>query len=197
MPALSSNKPTIIVHATFTERLLRHWGWILAVVTIIGFGAGSILLWAPEYARLRSASIETIAARENEIRALQHTIGELEVIQKEFQSLPPERVARVFSALPRALTFTDLMLRMSVAAARHGFTLDAFSMQRAPEVADDQKTDIETVTVNARLAGIGYTQWKGFLQTIEEQLPIFDLSSTQFNNTAEFQEFLFRTYQMP
>lgn len=183
---------------SFFSKLLLHWQWTIAGVTVLVVVGGVFFLWMPEYNRMEQFDPLILQAKDQERQLLAQTAEELQKIQKNFDALDPVKKARIEAVLPRSVSFTQLLMTLSRLAASVGFSVESFSLQEPIARGEKGKReDGEIVQLQVRVAGQGYTQWKNFLWALERQLPLMDFVSTQYKPETQVQEFSLVTYILP
>jgi Tfp pilus assembly protein PilO len=152
-----------------------------------------VALFAPEMRRIRAANRLDVLRQEYEQKqAYQSQLTDLE---KKFADVPKEDVERLLAMIPDRQDIPGLLATLEASANASALTLSAINFARGdkpPHLA--ALPNIESVTIALTLEHGTYQRFKLFLESLEQNLRLFDVASVNLNPSAAQYTLILRAY---
>ena len=154
-------------------------------------GAALILLLSyffilkPKYEQVGIGGNYNLKAVKDEVNKREIFLKDLSELTNHYQQINANDLARINQALPQGKDVAGLLVQLQNLAENNGLLLASVSVNDPTEAmaGKDGKSDIQQLSVNLSLIGSQnnvYRQLKGFLNSLETNLRLFDVSAVYF-----------------
>ena len=154
-------------------------------------GAALILLLSyffilkPKYEQVGIGGNYNLKAVKDEVNKREIFLKDLSGLTNHYQQINANDLARINQALPQGKDVAGLLVQLQNLAENNGLLLASVSVNDPTEAmaGKDGKSDIQQLSVNLSLIGSQnnvYRQLKGFLNSLETNLRLFDVSAVYF-----------------
>ncbi len=185
-----------------------------AVVVILVIILAFFIFINPKYKEARSIGVLDLEAKKKELAAKSNELSELKELENDYQGLNQAQLKEVEKILPRGVDFANLVGQIEALARDSNLTLDNISVteggvwgQTGESPADETETsskkttgassDIYLLNVSVNFSGGGtYEHFKLFLDNLENNLRILDLSSVSFTPDTQSYTLNLKTYYL-
>ena len=189
-PRPSYSRPMALVDKYFSY-------WVIGIILVIGL-LGYVFLIGPKYAAIQGVGLLEFTSKQQQLEQKKQELARLEQLARDFFDLNTSELQRIEEVLPKSPKSGDLFAQFEVLANRSEVQLNSISVNKGDTfpVVDAGETDVVTQTpalqsvgvldINIKVASLdSYDKLKVFLDNIEKNMRLVDLTSLQYLTESE------------
>ena len=189
-PRPSYSRPMALVDKYFSY-------WVIGIILVIGL-LGYVFLIGPKYAAIQGVGLLEFTSKQQQLEQKKQELARLEQLARDFFDLNTSELQRIEEVLPKSPKSGDLLAQFEVLANRSEVQLNSISVNKGDTfpVVDAGETDVVTQTpalqsvgvldINIKVASLdSYDKLKVFLDNIEKNMRLVDLTSLQYLTESE------------
>ncbi len=165
----------------------RRFKLIVLVILIVLLFASYFLLIGPKLDKIRTASQVDLKEKSEELQSRKTYLNDLKSLLANYQKLTDEEIRRINLVLPSEKDLPGIFVQLEALAEKNGLMLNVIDISTTTEKKTTKKTTkktagkIKRLDVAMSLGGGDYYIFKKFLDDLEYNIRIFDVSSTSFS----------------
>lgn len=178
---------------TINVWIAEHLGAASVGTFVLLLLVGHLALFAPEMRRIRAANRLNVLRQEHDQK--QAYLSQLSELARKYSEVPKEDVERLFAMIPDGQDVPGLLAALEASANASAVSITAVNFSRGEKPAHLAAVpNLETVTIALTLEHGDYRRFKLFVETLEQNLRLFDISSVNMNPAAAQYTLILRAY---
>ena len=177
--------------------ILRYFSFILFFVVVVIFVLGWFLFVGPEYEQMKRIGSLDYLEKLNDYQEKQGELAALKALEQDYQELNFTEVRKLSQVLPPVEDLINIYGQMDGLAKELGLDLTSISISpEASQMAEAETTSgVGVANISVNLSSIEtYSALKGFLEEIEKNIRLLDLSSFSYSPNTNAYSLSFTTY---
>jgi len=171
-------------------RHCRRYAFLLAIIIIF---FGYLFLILPENRKL----LENKMKKQELEAAFQEKREEINSIKNEvvdYENLSPDLKEKINKILPKSKDFPNLYLQLGEISRESGLFLKSVQVEEKKEKVEGVPKNVGLLEIRLKLEGGDYASFKEFLNKLETNLRLFDVTSINFPPDLKSFGLTMRTY---
>lgn len=166
--------------------ILRRFWISTAVLVLVILGAGYAYVVSPQLMAVRAVGVQGLAAKEQERNEKQQLVDRLRQSREQFREVTAAEVERLSRILPAERDLPGLFLQVQELAADAQLRVTSVEVSEQGALAttgapDGKPNAIQKLNVAVQVEGFrSYDQFKAFLDLLERNMRLFDISSLSY-----------------
>ena len=178
------------------QRLVARFYKLIALTIFVALVAGSyFLLLKPRYEQIIQDGQSTPAALQLELERRQAYLSNLQELVKSMTDVTQADAVKLAAILPDEEGTANLFIQMEELARQNGFLMNSISVSDGEPVKEMGL--IRRMTITVQLTGLGYTNLKALLSSIEHNIRIMDVEAVYFTPDSPLYSITLHTYYFP
>jgi len=184
MASLSQSKMLVWIGRNLMPSGLALIGVLLAV--------GYLFVFRPEFARIRQA--DRTARLQEERNAKQTYLNKLDQLNTAFEAYDAEDVERIRAMIPNEEDTPGLMAILEAAAQASDLQLTSMNFAAGDTTGIPDVTGLGALNISIAVQHGNYQRFKLFLESLENNLRLFDVRSANINPASASYSLTIRAY---
>lgn len=173
--------------------LSKYFKPILFLSVVVIFVLVYFILISPLLSQYQTLSSSLTASKEQNLQQ-QEIYNELYQLNKIYDEISPYSRDKVLDALSGQPELPNLYYNLEQLATDANYKLLSFSIDLPELEGKQQRFAVQPININLTLKGIGYLNFKNFLNFLEHNLRLIDATSITYDPAEEEIELSLKTY---
>ncbi|MEA2065373.1 MAG: hypothetical protein U9O66_03725 [Patescibacteria group bacterium] len=168
---------------------IKYFDYILLLLIISLFLGSFFGYFSPKFKKIRNIKDVKFAKGEEVYKHDSDYFEKLKIFYKEYESITEKDIEKIDAALPIGPQFHELFAGLESLFRNSGFELGdiALSKGRISEIEKQEKSFVKTVKINLVVNKVfGYQAYKKMLSILENNFPIIDIKSINYQGNDTY-----------
>ena len=179
-----STKKSAGASAQLKFAFVRYHKLAVGLIVVVLVAASYFFILEPKYQEFGADSKNNIDNLRAELVKRQKFLENLQILTSNYQKFSPQEIARLQHLLPKESDIPGLFVQLQALTLGNNIFLAGVSINESPEAAQTKIEGVKKLSININLvgsAGGGYDEIKRFLDALENNLRLFDVTSVFFS----------------
>jgi Tfp pilus assembly protein PilO len=176
-----NTKIDVLLNAFFNKYLRFFQIFILLLILFFGYR----FFLKSEYAKISQVKSEIRISKTEQIKQMKQYIASLEELKKTLEAFKQNQqsnLTRFLQILPSSPDLSNLIAQLETIFRTSGFIFETLPFSQAPS-ADNPS--LMTVDLNFQVVGGNYSQFKAFLNNLQNNIRLIDVKAISFNKPKD------------
>lgn len=178
--------------------ILLRYGIVISLLGIVIIFVLSWFLFLDNpYKKISTAGSLNVSDKQQELNEKKAELESLKILNRDFDQISQANFLRLKAVLPAENEIVEIYSEMARLATENEINLTGVKLTPQAAVLNEKKTSLQTATITINVAGIdNFSKMLNFLQAIEKNIHLLDLSTFNYSNNTNSYTLNFTTYYL-